>query len=58
MDRRHGYGAYTSPDGYKYEGMWEDGREEGKGKYKFMDGKIRTGIWKAGVRVNWIEVEE
>ena len=40
---RHGYGVQVWPDGAKYEGMWEDGKATGKGKFVHVDGDVYDG---------------
>ena len=37
---RHGHGVQIWPDGAKYEGSWENGKANGKGKFIHVDGDI------------------
>ena len=53
-DKKHGYGIYTWPDGRRFEGNWRNGKQDGKSKY-FSKGRIQVGIWKEGVRTEWLE---
>ena len=39
--KHHGYGIYTSASGNRYEGMWQDGEEHGRGTLNFSDSGIR-----------------
>jgi hypothetical protein len=37
---RHGLGVQLWPDGSKYEGMWKDGKFNGKGRMTHANGDI------------------
>jgi len=41
--QRHGQGTFTSPNGYKYEGEWKDGKPVGQGTEIFPDGSKGIG---------------
>lgn len=47
---RIGLGTLTSPDGDKYDGMWENDVFHGQGTYAWADGSKYTGEWKNGVQ--------
>jgi hypothetical protein len=36
-------GTYVWTDGRKYEGMWKNGKMEGKGKFCFTDKRVYDG---------------
>ena len=57
MDKKHGHGVYTWADGKRYDGMWENGRQHGEGKY-ISDDKVKLGIWKEGKRIKWLNDTE
>jgi len=42
---KHGYGILIWPDGAKYEGMFENDKSCGRGKYYHIDGDIYEGEW-------------
>ena len=44
--KQHGFGKYTSADGYEYSGQWVEGVIEGAGTAKYSDGSIYTGNFK------------
>ena len=43
-----GQGTSTYPDGGKYEGEWEDGKQHGQGTYTYPNGSKYEGEWKDG----------
>ena len=43
-----GKGAYTWPDGRKYEGYYEVGKKSGQGVFCWPDGREYNGSWKDG----------
>lgn len=45
---------FTWPDGRKYDGQWQGGKQHGIGTYSTISGKSRQGEWKDGKRVDWI----
>lgn len=45
-------------DGRKYEGLWSNGKQSGKGKYVMVDNSVRWGLWKDGKRLRWLSPEE
>ncbi len=50
VDKPHGYGVFTSPEGVKYSGEWRDGKPHGKGKLSDKDGGVYEGAFKHGKR--------
>jgi hypothetical protein len=42
-------------DGRRYEGMWENNKQHGEGKYYEPDGVMRRGLWEDGKRVKWVD---
>ena len=49
----HGYGVWTSPDGYKYEGEWKEGEMNGKGFLVWPEGEWYDGDWVNGKKHGW-----
>lgn len=47
---RHGFGAYTFPDGSVYDGEWRDNVQNGRGVFRWVDGSYYDGQWKDGKR--------
>lgn len=45
MDKKHGYGVYIWADGRRYEGLWQNGKQHGKGKYILPNNTVKVGIW-------------
>ena len=45
-----GNGIMKSPDGYIYDGTWENGVKQGTAKVTYPDGSIYTGEISKGVR--------
>lgn len=43
------------PDGRLFEGVWQEGKQDGLGKYISSSGEIKYGEWEDGVRIGWIE---
>jgi hypothetical protein len=41
----HGYGVLTYGSGNIYEGNYANGKRNGKGKFKYTDGRILDGNW-------------
>jgi hypothetical protein len=41
----HGYGEFTYPDGIKYQGEFENGKQKGVGMYKYPDGTHYKSDW-------------
>lgn len=41
-----------------YEGYWQNGKQNGKGRYVLPDGTKKMGLWQEGKRVKWLENEE
>ena len=56
----NGYGAYSSPNGYKYVGQWKGGAINGQGTLTFVNGSTHVGQFKnnklhgSGTR-NWAD---
>jgi hypothetical protein len=48
--KRSGLGTLNTPDGDKYDGMWENDVFHGQGTYTWADGSKYTGEWKNGVQ--------
>ena len=46
--RQHGYGTYSLPSGYQYEGEWENGQAVGEGVAKFSNSSVYTGTFLNG----------
>jgi hypothetical protein len=42
----NGHGIYTWKDGSQYIGNFVNGKKDGKGKYKDINGSIFDGYWK------------
>lgn len=42
------------PDGRKYEGQWENGKQHGIGTYTTSGGKTKRGRWQEGKRTAWL----
>jgi hypothetical protein len=40
-----GQGVFTWPSGDRYEGQFEDGKMNGKGKLFCIDGEVQEGMW-------------
>ncbi len=53
MDKKHGHGVYTWPDGRVYDGQWVNGRQDGMGKYTDKEGITKVGMWSKGKRTKW-----
>lgn len=47
-DNYHGYGVYTSASG-AYEGEYDNGVRQGKGKYSLASGDVYEGLFHNGV---------
>ena len=45
MDKKHGYGVYIWADSRRYEGLWHNGKQHGKGKYILPNSTVKVGIW-------------
>lgn len=45
-----GYGEYTWPNGEKYQGFYEKGQRNGKGKYYISKDRYFEGEWVNGQR--------
>ena len=45
-NKPHGFGTYTSPDGWKYDGQFKDGKYDGQGTYTWADGRKYVGQFK------------
>mmetsp|Transcript_8568 Transcript_8568/g.8523 ORF Transcript_8568/g.8523 Transcript_8568/m.8523 type:complete len:86 (-) Transcript_8568:9-266(-) len=58
-DEKSGHGVFTWPEGKIYDGEWKNGKQNGKGKLTFPNKKnkfeSRYGIWKNGVKTQWIK---
>lgn len=50
-DDRNGEGTLTYAHGDKYEGNFDKGKREGRGKYTFHGGSTKIGIYKNDVRI-------
>jgi hypothetical protein len=50
--QRSGWGVFSTPDGTKYEGDWENNKKDGKGTLFFASGDAYQGIWKDGLPVS------
>ena len=48
----HWYGVFTWPDGFQYEGNWDNGKQHGKGLFINDKGIEQVGIWE-----NWKQHE-
>jgi hypothetical protein len=46
---------FHRPDGKKYSGAFFNGKEDGFGKLTSIKGEEKTGEWKEGKRVRWVE---
>jgi hypothetical protein len=47
-----GFGVYTFKGGMKkWEGHWEDGKQNGHGKFIMEDGSVSEGMWKEGKKI-------
>ena len=42
---RQGYGVQEWPNGARYEGYWDHGKANGKGKYTHAHGDVYEGDW-------------
>ena len=42
-DKKEGHGTFHWPDGRKYEGQWENGKQHGVGIYTTSSGKTKKG---------------
>lgn len=42
------------PDGRRYEGYWQNGKQHGQGVYYNAQGRRKDGEWNEGKRVRWI----
>ncbi len=49
-DCRNGTGTFVYPDGSRYEGEWENGKENGFGVCHLADGERYRGEWRDGKR--------
>ena len=49
-NKRHGYGMFTTPEGYKYEGNWENDLEHGDGTATYPDGVTYIGDFSQGFK--------
>lgn len=45
MEKKHGKGIFVWPDGRKYDGDWENGKQHGIGYYTGKNGEPRKGRW-------------
>ena len=45
----HGFGVFIWKEGNKYEGNWEKGKQNGKGKYISKSKNVIEGYWKDGI---------
>lgn len=41
-------------DGRQYEGMWRDGKQHGRGRYRNANGVWREGEWVNGKKMKWV----
>ena len=53
-----GRGRFFWPDGREFYGTWKEGKQEGPGTFSSKTGEKRTGVWKDGGRVKWIDSSE
>ena len=67
MDKMHGFGTYSWPDGRVYEGHWRNNTTHGTGKFtdtddtveeKYHKKEVKNGLWENGKRVKWFENAE
>lgn len=47
------YGEFEWPDGKKYKGCWDNGKQHGMGTFINQLGQIREGEWINGKRIGW-----
>lgn len=47
--RKHGYGVWLLGNGEMFEGTFEHGKANGRGKYTSKSGEVLVGIWKMNV---------
>jgi len=45
-------------DGRRYEGNWNSNKEHGQASMFFTDNKVRIGIWKYGVHIEWLSPDD
>ena len=53
---KHGFGIYYWPNGKRFEGNWENGRQHGEGKYIFPEKYVKYGIWDKGNRIKYTKI--
>ena len=53
MDKKGGKGTFYWPNGSRYEGFWENGKQHGVGTY-INEEVAKVGEWFEGERVRWI----
>jgi len=51
---KQGYGEFEWPDGRRYKGFWENGKQHGKGMYINAKGEEKQGEWQDGKRLKWL----
>jgi hypothetical protein len=54
-DLKQGEGTFEWPDGRKYIGHWDKGKQHGKGIYYNAGGVERHGEWEHGKRLRWLD---
>lgn len=55
LQRKHGYGEFTWPDGKMYKGYWENGKQHGRGTYRGSSAIEREGEWHEGRKIKWVD---
>ena len=57
QDTIHGFGRYYYNNGHSFEGMFRDGKRNGRGKYQLTDGRVEIYRYhndsRAGSGVRW-----
>jgi hypothetical protein len=53
MDKRHGNGAFTWPDGDKYIGIWYEESRRGLGVLHTLDGRVLNLDWNEAEGANY-----
>ncbi len=58
MINKEGLGIFYWPDGRVYHGTWQNGKQQGYGKYTNQTGEEKFGHWTNGKKDRWLNESE